>query len=231
MGTTLGGALGLLVLIAGVGAAHAQPALQLVPPALPPGSGLGSSIAMVGSFVAVGARGGGSLSAPPGAVYLFDRETTAFVRKLTNPNLGMTSDLFGESLAAVGTNILVGAPGDDSGVGTGAAYLFDPATGALLQSFRSPQAVVPACHFNFGISVAAVGSNVLVGAPDDTAGFFPEAGAAYLFDATSGALLPAPAPPRAIASAGAGRDWSRTGQTSAGTRTRPPPSVSTTSPG
>jgi hypothetical protein len=179
-------ALGFLLLIvtASVPAVHAQPALELFPPGPPDETDFGRSVAMVGNFVAVGAARG------RGSVYVFDRGTTAFVRKIVNPTPGPFGDAFGWSLAAVGTNLLVGAPTED-GPGIGAAYLFDPATGALLQSFHSPQSIALStlCQYDFGIAVAAVGSNVLVGAPQDDAGGFNSAGEAYLFDATTGALL------------------------------------------
>ena len=93
---------------------------------------------------------------------------------------------FGFSVAAVGSNVLVGALYDDTGAGdTGAAYLFDGTSGALLKTFLNP---TPAFNDTFGASVAAVGNNVLVGAPRDDTGA-ADAGAAYLFDGSTGALL------------------------------------------
>jgi hypothetical protein len=93
---------------------------------------------------------------------------------------------FGYAVAMVGTNVLVGAPFDDgAATDAGAAYLFDGSTGALLQTFRSPN---PAAGDWFGIAVAAVGGNVLVGALGDDTGAV-DAGAAYLFDGKTGALV------------------------------------------
>jgi hypothetical protein len=93
---------------------------------------------------------------------------------------------FGYAVAVVGSNVLVGAPFDDgAATDAGAAYLFDGTSGALLQTFRSPN---PAAGDWFGIAVAAVGENVLVGALGDDTGA-RDAGAAYLFDGKTGALI------------------------------------------
>jgi hypothetical protein len=95
-------------------------------------------------------------------------------------------DRFGHAVAAMGNNILVGAP-RDSTLGqeeeAGAAYLLDP-TGKLLATFRDPH---PAEGDWFGYSVAAVGNHVVVSALRDDAGG-RDVGAAYVFDA-AGKLL------------------------------------------
>src|SRR5207244_2493081 len=84
---------------------------------------------------------------------------------------------------ALGTNLLVGAPG--AAESAGKAFLFDGATGQLLATFTSPTAAAGA---QFGAAIAAIGSDILVGAPSDSAGA-TAAGAAYVFHA-SGARLP-----------------------------------------
>ena len=57
--------------------------------------------------------------------------------------------------------------------------------GDLLQTFNNP---TPAAGDEFGISVAGVGNNVLIGARYDDTGA-SNAGAGYLYDGTTGALL------------------------------------------
>ena len=92
------------------------------------------------------------------------------------------------SVAAVGKNIVVGFPFDDTfGRDAGIALLFDISSGKLLRMFKSPKPVVGA---NFGCSVAAVGDKLLISAyheslPDGT----KLAGAAYVFNSTTGELL------------------------------------------
>ena len=104
------------------------------------------------------------------------------VRTFHNPKAGV-GDEFGRSVAAIGENVLVGAPYDDTDApDAGIVYMFDRSTGKLVRTFHNPE---PAAGDHFGWSVAAVGENVLVGAYADDEG----AGAAHLFDGTSGRLL------------------------------------------
>ena len=105
-----------------------------------------------------------------------------FALTIANPTPA-DSDNFGISVAAVGSDrVLIGAYFDDTGaVNAGTAYLFST-NGTLLTTFTNP---TPAANDNFGISVAAVGSDrVLIGAYFDGTGA-TEAGAAYLFSIES----------------------------------------------
>jgi hypothetical protein len=74
------------------------------------------------------------------------------------------------SLASFGDDVLVGA-NPAYATFEGKAYLIDGVTGALLRSFSHP-AGLSWINEGFGRAVAAVGTNVLVGAPSDsTAGY------------------------------------------------------------
>jgi hypothetical protein len=84
---------------------------------------------------------------------------------------------FGSAVAMSDSDVLIGAPQANGGVG--AAYLYDLA-GHLLHTFTDPNGPQGA----FGGQVALFGAHVLIGAPAENNG----AGAAYLFD-TSGKLL------------------------------------------
>jgi hypothetical protein len=93
-------------------------------------------------------------------------------------------DQFGYSVAAIGENVLVGAPGVERDKFTvGAAYLFDSGRGKLLQTFPTPVGVEM-----LGMCVAALGEHVLVGDPSDNT-CADLAGAVYLFDASTGYLM------------------------------------------
>src|SRR5262249_45555913 len=95
-------------------------------------------------------------------------------------------DHFGQSVAVSGNLVVVGAPFDNTGApGTGAVYLFDAASGSLLDTFTNP---TPEAFDEFGRSVAVSGNLVVVGAPFDNTGA-QGAGAVYLFDANSRTLL------------------------------------------
>lgn len=93
---------------------------------------------------------------------------------------------FGYSVSIDGNKFIVGAPENNTGGSSaGQAYLFDVTTGALLQTFNNP---TPAFGDGFGYSVSISGDKVLISAPyDDTEA--TNAGSAYLYDATTGALL------------------------------------------
>jgi Ca2+-binding RTX toxin-like protein len=145
------------------------------------GDNFGFSVAAVGNNVLVGAIGDNTGGDNSGAAYVFDGSTGALLRTYFNPTPA-GFDSFGHSVAAVGNNVLVGAPGDNTGGdNSGAAYLFDGSSGALLHTFNNP---TRATLDLFGWSVAAVGNNVLVGVPADTTGGI-SAGAVHLIDGTS----------------------------------------------
>jgi hypothetical protein len=97
-----------------------------------------------------------------------------------------TLDNFGRSVAIVGNAAVIGVQGEYDDVNIGGAYLYDLGSGALLRKFSNP---TPNFDDFFGRSVAAVGTHkVLIDADgDDTAG--TNAGAVYLFDTDTGALL------------------------------------------
>jgi len=140
------------------------------------------------------------------------------MRTFENPRDGGV-DHFGRSVSAVGNNVLVGAPKEDFGSNDlGAAYLLDGSSGTLLHTLETP---LPDGGLNFGVSVAGVGNNVLVGGLRDYA---------CLFSGTSGKLLHTyynPTPEagdrfgRTVAARGedilVGAYWNDTGATDSGT--------------
>ena len=86
----------------------------------------GWSVSVDGDNVVVGAYGNDDDGADSGSVYLFTKPSGGWVTatetvKLTAPD-GAADDNFGDSVAAGGGRVIVGAPGDESE--TGAAYVF-----------------------------------------------------------------------------------------------------------
>ena len=74
-----------------------------------------------------------SIGQPSASALIID-----FTDTLLNPDM-VEGDRFGDSVAFLGENILVGAPED--GITTmsgGAAYLFDGISGSLLHRFETP---------------------------------------------------------------------------------------------
>jgi len=120
-----------------------------------------------------------------GIVKRFRRDDGTLMQTLESPD-PMTGDRFGFSLAVAGTEIIVGAPGDDgAGPDSGAAFVFDGTTGALLRTLRSP---TPSTDAQFGFAVTARGDGIVVGSPF-AGGTHIDAGAAYLFQGSTGELL------------------------------------------
>ena len=147
--------------------------------------GVASSVAVWGDHVFVGDDHDDTAGDETGAVFLFDTSTGNLVRTFVSPNPSHNGS-FGVSVAVVGDNVLIGADRDDTAGGdAGAAYLFDAATGELLQTFLNPS---PDSGDEFGRGIAAFGDNVFVSArKDDTDG--TDAGIFYLFDSSTGGLL------------------------------------------
>jgi len=137
------------------------------------GDGLGQSVAISGSLIAVGASNatvGGQTDA--GAVYLFTQPTSGWAAdgsavKLTNATPAGGAQL-GQSVAISGTTVVAGAPNATVGsTSSGGVYLFnEPASGWASETesglLSEPS---PSAGDEFGASLAASGSTVVVGAP------------------------------------------------------------------
>jgi WD40 repeat protein len=151
-------------------------------PAPAPNAVFGASVAAMGADLLIG----GSIS-----VFLFDGDTGKLLQTFHNPDhpgggVSQTSDGFGLSVAAVESDVLVGAPRTSIGaINSGAAYLFDSASAKLLQTFLNP---APVRDGSFGQALGSVGGSIIIGAPQDvTAGM--ATGRVFVFNSTTGALV------------------------------------------
>ncbi|MFT5290485.1 MAG: hypothetical protein ACI8QC_001670 [Planctomycetota bacterium] len=142
----------------------------------------GRSVAISGGTAIVGAYRDGDNGLNSGSAYLFDVATGQQIAKLM-PGDGTTADLFGYSVAISGNTAIVSALGDDdNGADSGSVYLFDRTTGQQVAKLLPSDG---ALGDGFGISVAANGTTIIVGAyHDDDNG--PSSGSAYLFDLSNG---------------------------------------------
>ena len=170
----------------------------------------GSAIAASGNYAIIGAYGEAS-----GKAYIFNIETGALVHVIDNPNVfniadnspgsADRSDLFGRHVDISGNYAIVGAEDDDDiateqesevtnplGQDSGRAFIFNVTTGALVQTLNNPNAFRTTSLDGFGESVAISGNYAIVGAPGengDNTLYIQQAGIAYIFNVTTGALV------------------------------------------
>jgi hypothetical protein len=178
--------------------------LLLQPLASPGGQewgGFGSSVAVEGNLVVIGAPGeggpGSGVSQPgngAGRVYLYDLVTNTFVSTFVSPHT-QASGNFGFSVSIQGGVVMVGAPGETTahGHGVGAAYIFYPigAQADVVLSSRHPtRRLGPGGSQTGGqfgtcvrLGVGDTGQLIAaVGAPGEGANGSIGAGRAYTFD-------------------------------------------------
>jgi hypothetical protein len=140
---------------------------------------VGSSLAAFGNNLLVGHEAGFTGNVRSGVAHLFDGTTGAFIRSYLNPT-PVEGELFGNSVAASGNNVLIGALRDAKNRRSGAAYLFDGTTAQLIATLVNPERSVAD---SFASQVAAIGDSLLVSSPSQSSDpdQFSDDGVAYLF--------------------------------------------------
>ena len=154
-----------------------------------PGEGdlFGSSVALDTRIALVGAPSGDQDDS--GAIYLFHAILGTRIAKLKATDVSAGANL-GWSVALEGAIAMAGAPNDDSlGQDAGAAYLFDlPEDPATSKQRHKLQGNDTSVGDRFGAAVALSHGIAIVGASGhDSEG--DDAGAAYVFDSTTGVQL------------------------------------------
>ena len=148
----------------------------------------GRSLATVGRTVAIGSPFEPAGGDQVGAVYLFDADTGALIHRVTDPSPSYSAqESFGLALAIVDGMIAVGAPRKEiAGRNRGAVFIVDPQTGAVVRTLLNP-VLPPPVSYSFGLSLAALGENLVVGADQEL----------HLIDPVTGAVrqsFPTPTP-------------------------------------
>ena len=147
----------------------------------------GTSVAVDGGTVVIGAWGDDDDGSDSGAVYVFRTTdggaTYGQVAKLTAADAA-ASEYFGLSLAIAGDTVVVGASGDDdAGTSSGSAYVFRTTDGGATYPPMAKLTASDAAYIDwFGWSVAIDGATVVVGAYGD----YSYRGAAYVFRTSDG---------------------------------------------
>ena len=120
-----------------------------------------------------------------------DKFPVRLLYTLDNPNLNQPAlnDEFGYSVSISGNYAIFGAPGEQAtvqGDETGAAYIFDLTTGALVHTLENP---TPILNDRFGEAVAIDGDRAIVGAEQADDVYGTDSGKAYIYNATTGGLI------------------------------------------
>lgn len=149
----------------------------------------GQDVALSGDLMVVGEMmfdQSGAIT-DSGAAYVFNVNTGVLVSTLSNP-APATNDRFGARVDISGATAIVGAYLDNPGgvTDSGTAYLFNATTGALLHTLSNP---IPGTNDQFGLGVSIDGNRAVVGAMYADYNGMADAGAAYVFDVSSGSFL------------------------------------------
>ena len=156
-------------------------AQKLVPPDPRNGARFGNALAMDGEWLMVGARLDEEMGHHAGAVYIYRRDSSGsftFVRKLVAPG-EPRNQVFGDDVALGGQRMVIGAPNGTSGVGYGAAYVYE-LDGGEWRHVTTRQHDDAGDRDHLGSSVSLRGDVVVAGAPDRPL-LSGSRGAAYVF--------------------------------------------------
>ncbi|MCG8422640.1 MAG: FG-GAP repeat protein [Proteobacteria bacterium] len=151
----------------------------------------GSAVAVSGGLLAVGASGDDSGGLDSGAVYIFAREGTEWVRKARlRPEDAAAGDHFGAAVALADSTLVVGATGSaHEGVrNAGAVYILEQRDIGWVQTAKL---VAPDREHGdeFGSSVSLSGGMLAIGARSDDADGF-NTGSIYIFQRDGGGWKP-----------------------------------------
>jgi uncharacterized repeat protein (TIGR01451 family) len=146
--------------------------------------GYGRSASLSGDTLVVGAPNHSTgFGYQSGAAYVFVRSGSTWTeqQRLVSDTLA-AQDYFGTSVSVSGDSLVVGAPGDDTGVAVdaGSAHVFSRAgsTWSEEATLFLPSGTTGNA---FGTSVSLDGTMLLVGSPGEREGSVIEVGAAYVF--------------------------------------------------
>ncbi len=155
------------------------------PPVLSTAAGFGSSLALSGDRLAIGAP---AYSSERGRVHIYGRAGGTWQRQdAVEASTAQPGDAFGERLAlsADGKVLLVGAPAEDVStiVHVGAAYIYEDVVGSWIERQRlaSPE-IQDSVGFGTSVSVSDDGSRLIVGAVHEDIVGAVGAGAVYVYE-------------------------------------------------
>ncbi len=139
----------------------------------------GTSVAISGTQMVIGAPLDGSSTTATGRAYVYNLGSFTPVATLNNsgPAVG---DQFGGSVAMSGTQVVIGAPYDDTGaIDAGSAYVYVLSSSTPTVPVTTLNNPAPTLAPNFGASVAISSTRIVVGAPANGTG---ASGRAYVYN-------------------------------------------------
>ena len=154
----------------------------------------GNVVACTDAYAIIGcAQDSGSGGTNTGTVYVYDTTTGFLLHTLNNPNVHGTlgGEQFGGSVGCSESYVIVGAPYEDdaSSTNSGAAYVFDLASGGLLLTLVNPNNYDTSLNDNFGYAVACTELYAIVSAISEDSAEGVGTGIVYIFDIVTGVLL------------------------------------------
>ncbi len=162
------------------------PIAVLTDPAPEQNDFFGTSVAISGNYIVVGAPDDNTVGASAGSAFVYDVGSATPdipVFTLNSPDPA-ERDSFGYAVAISGDRVVVGVFGDDTGAdNAGSAYVYDLSSNTPAVPFVTLNNPTPAAGEIFGRTVAIAGNRVIVGTQDSTLG--PFTGAAYVYDLAS----------------------------------------------
>ena len=178
------------------------------------GDSLGTSVAVSGDTVVVGAPLDSGATAGQGSAYVFVKPGGGWVSATETAKLtasdGAADDSFGHSVAVSGDTVVVGAGFDNVGpnANQGSAYVFVKPGGGWVSATETAKLTASdgAGNDRLGQSVAVSGDTVVVGAYFDNVGTNADQGSAYVFVKPGGGWVSATETAKLTASDGAAGD-------------------------
>jgi len=153
----------------------------------------GGSVAISGNRCIVGAENEDDAGTNSGKAYIFNVSTGALIHVLHNPNAygTTTQDDFGKSVAISGDRCIISAFSEDANGASpaGMVYIFNVLTGTLTHTLHNPNAYGSAEFDWYSKSIAIYGDKCIIGAYGEDQPSYTDAGKAYVFNVSTGALL------------------------------------------
>ena len=150
--------------------------------------GFGISISLTDTYFAIGAYNEDEVGfTSSGVVYVFDTITGSLLQTIANPNVSGDSgnDFFGTEVSLDGNILAVSTPTeDDGGNDSGTVYVFNPSSGALIDTIDNPNDYGTPANDYFGGGYAGIdvfNSKIAIsGYREDDAGGL-DSGKVYIF--------------------------------------------------